>query len=63
MTTERMGTVEAAAFLGISPKTLNAWNWTGKQNVPSYKAGRKRVYDRKELQAWLESRRAAGGAA
>lgn len=58
---ERLSFNEAAAFLGISPKTLNAWNVKGRPHVPGYKIGRKRVYDRAELSAWMEKRRTQGG--
>ena len=54
---ERLTFNEAAQFLGISPKTLNAWNVKGQPHVPSFKIGRRRVYDRAELQSWMEKRR------
>jgi predicted DNA-binding transcriptional regulator AlpA len=47
--------VTAAHYLGISPSTLAKLRLTG--NGPVYcKLGRRVVYRREDLEAWLESR-------
>ena len=47
-------TPQAAAFLNLSPKTLERWRLTG--NGPAYrKHGRVVVYAQAELEAWSEA--------
>jgi excisionase family DNA binding protein len=42
---------EAAAYLKISPYTLR--NWCAAKTIPFHKAGRRVVFFREELEAWL----------
>lgn len=44
---------EAAAYLKISPFTLR--NWCAAKTIPFHKAGRRVVFFREELEAWLIS--------
>ncbi len=47
---------EAAAFLGVAPKTLANWASNGRVAIPFYKVGpRSVVYRRADLEAYLSS--------
>lgn len=46
---------EAADMLRIKPRTLMQWRKMGKA-PPAHKAGRKLLYDKDELQAWVKKR-------
>ena len=49
---------EAAKVLGVSHSTLSRWMSIGNPyGVPSYKPGKRRVFRRSELEAWLRTRR------
>ena len=54
-----LSTEQAAAFLGCSPKTLEADRCRRRWNVPFLRLGRRIVYDAAALKAWLESQQAA----
>ncbi|GHD81506.1 helix-turn-helix domain-containing protein [Vogesella fluminis] len=45
---------EAAAYLGVSVFTLNAWASTGRIKLPFYKVGRRTMYKESDLLAFLE---------
>ena len=49
----RMGTAEAARYLGIAPQTLNKYRHIGCPHIPYSKVGRKVVYAKADLDAFL----------
>jgi len=51
---------EAAEFVGVSPTTLTTWRCTQAVNVPYIKLGRKVLYDRDDLVAFLQSCKVSG---
>ncbi|SFA75081.1 DNA binding domain-containing protein, excisionase family [Collimonas sp. OK607] len=51
---------EAAAYLGISPRSLAVWKSVGRYNLPVIKVGRLAKYRKSDLDAWLESRTIGG---
>lgn len=52
MSEQTLTTHQAAAYLGLSPNTLERWRWSGKG--PSYrKLGRAVRYTREDLDAYL----------
>jgi excisionase family DNA binding protein len=51
---------EAAAYLGLSPNTLEVWRCTKRYELPYVKVGRLIRYRRSELDAWLDSRSVGG---
>ncbi len=51
---------EAAALLGISPKTL--YNWVSQRRIPFRKAGRRLLFLEVELVAWTQPRGCMDGA-
>ena len=44
---------EVSEFLGISRITINRWVKAGE--IPSYKLGKRRVFDKEEVIAWVKS--------
>ncbi|EPT0315195.1 helix-turn-helix domain-containing protein, partial [Escherichia coli] len=48
---------EAAEHLGVSVQTLANWACTGKVKIPFHKLGRKVLYMRSDLDAYLASTR------
>jgi len=44
----------AAPWLCTTPKTLAKWRSTGENNLPYRKLGKKVLYSRKDLQAYLD---------
>lgn len=54
---------KAAHLLQVSPGTLSVWRSTGRYNLPYLKIGAKVRYRRSDLQAWLDGRVRASGAA
>ncbi|MDW2742760.1 helix-turn-helix domain-containing protein [Atlantibacter subterraneus] len=48
---------EAAAHLGVNPQTLANWAHTGKVKIPFHKVGRKVIYIKADLDAYLDSTR------
>jgi len=51
-----LSTKQAAMYVGLSPCTLNRMRVTGEG--PRYaKAGRRVVYDRADLDAWIDARK------
>lgn len=53
--TDRMTPQEAAAYLGIKPATLASWRSSGRRKIPYLKIGRRVVYRRSDLDAWLSA--------
>lgn len=54
---ELLSSADAAAYLGLSPDSLTVMRCRGSVTIPYYKVGRRVMYDRAELDAWLEDRR------
>ncbi|MEH0864192.1 helix-turn-helix domain-containing protein [Phytobacter diazotrophicus] len=48
---------EAADHLGVNPQTLANWAHTGKVKIPFHKVGRKVIYVKADLDAYLDSTR------
>lgn len=48
---------EAANHLGVNPQTLANWAHTGKVKIPFHKVGRKVIYIKADLDAYLDSTR------
>lgn len=55
-----MNTKEAAAYLNISPSTLNNDRVTRLLGLPFSRVGRRVLYDRRELDAYLLARMEGG---
>jgi len=49
---------DAAAFLGVQPRTVRAWAAAGK--LPHYRVGWLLKFRRDELEDWLAKRHSAG---
>ena len=47
---------DAAQHLGVSVGTLAVWRSTGRYPLPYVKIGRKVMYKRKDLEAFIEAR-------
>ncbi len=54
---EVLNTTEAAEYLGFRPQTLAIWRTTGRYGLPFLKCGRLVRYRKRDLDAWLASRR------
>ncbi len=52
----RFTRIEAAAYLGVLPKTLSNWASTGRYQLKFHKIGGKVIYLKSDLDKWLESR-------
>jgi len=50
---------EASNFLKISTSILN--RWISQNNIPSYKVGDRRLFDRDELIEWVKTHRTQEG--
>jgi len=48
---------EAAEHLGVNPQTLANWAHTGRVKIPFHKVGRKVIYFKADLDAYLDSTR------
>jgi excisionase family DNA binding protein len=55
---EFMTTQEVAELLRRPVETLRYWRWRG-EGPPSFKIGRKVLYDRKDVEAWIAAAREA----
>lgn len=53
MNEKHMTTVEAARYLNLSPGTLKKWRCTGEQDIPFLKIGRRVIYKKADVDAWL----------
>ncbi|GAB5994624.1 hypothetical protein AE1304_40830 [Aeromonas enteropelogenes] len=56
-TPQRLTRREAAAYLGLSEKTLGVWASNGRYEIPYYKLGNRTLYERADLDAFLASRK------
>jgi len=56
----RLDQSAAAAYLGVSPNTLNKWRVVGRPHIPFIKVGRRVVYDSRDLDAFLTTHRVTG---
>jgi excisionase family DNA binding protein len=54
--TELITSIEAAEYLGITPKTLEVWRSTKRYHIPYIKVGRLVRYRKSDLEAFLLSR-------
>jgi hypothetical protein len=52
----KLDTRAAAAHLGLKPKTLENWRWSG-SGPAFYRLGYRVMYDIVDLDAWLATRR------
>lgn len=50
---------EVAAEFGVPIKTLRFWRYQGTGGPPSFKLGRRVVYDRADVLAWYDAQRHA----
>ena len=48
--------IEAAAYLGIKPESLEIWRSTRRHIIPYLRIGRRIRYRRADLDQWLTSR-------
>jgi excisionase family DNA binding protein len=58
---EYMTTAEVAELLRTSPETVRWFRYVGK-GPRSFKVGRRVLYDRSDVEAWLAAARAEGAA-
>ncbi len=54
-----LGNREAAAYLGVTPHTLDIWRAARRYPIPYVKVGRLVRYRRSALDAWLTARTVA----
>ncbi|QEZ47469.1 helix-turn-helix domain-containing protein [Cupriavidus oxalaticus] len=47
---------EAAAYINVTPRTLEVWRCTNRYSLPYLKIGRLVRYRKADLDAWLERR-------
>ena len=57
----RMTREQAAEYLGVRPQTLAVWATTRRYALPFFRVGRKAIYLRADLDAWLAERRTTAG--
>ena len=55
--TKKLTRSEAADHLGVNPQTLANWAHTGKVKITFHKVGRKVIYFKSDLDAYLDSTR------
>ena len=55
--TELVSSAEAARLIGLAPQTLKQRRSQGTIDLPYYRVGRRIMYDRHEVEQWLERRR------
>jgi len=56
---ELLTRAEAGDYLRLAPKTLAKWAWAG-QGPAYYRAGGRVVYEKSELDRWLNGQRCGG---
>lgn len=54
---QRLTRREAAAYLGLSEKTLGSWASSGRYELPYYKIGTRTIYERADLDAFMAARK------
>lgn len=54
---KRLTRSEAAKHLGVNTQTLANWAHTGRVKIPFHKVGRKVIYIKSDLDAYLDSTR------
>jgi excisionase family DNA binding protein len=54
MRSDLLTTEQAAAYLGLNPRTLEVWRCTKRHEIPYIKVGRLVKYRRAELELWLK---------
>lgn len=52
-TPDLLSNLDAAAYLGVTPRTLEVWRCTKRHAIPYIKVGRLVKYRRADLDAWL----------
>ena len=52
----RMDRQQAAAYLGLSASSLSADVVTNRLQIPRLQLGRRAIYDRAQLDAWMNAR-------
>lgn len=53
---EKLTRPEAAAYIGVAPRTMANWHSSGRVKIPFYKIGRKKtIYLKSDLDAYLAS--------
>lgn len=57
---EKLDTIQAAAYLGISPATLATWRSTKASLIPFYKVGSHVFYLPEDLDAYLTANKKEG---
>ena len=58
---EYLNVKQAAAYLGVSPGALNTARYKGSRFTPPYsKIGKRIVYERNAIDAWMEQKRKGG---
>lgn len=57
---EMLTTLEAAAYLGVKPRTLSVWRCTHRYGLPAVKIGKGLRYRKSDLDKFIE-RRTKGG--
>jgi excisionase family DNA binding protein len=58
---ELFSNLQAAIYLGITPRTLEVWRCVKRHEIPYLKVGRLVKYRKTDLDAWLKSRTINGG--
>lgn len=58
-----LDTEQAAAYIGVTPRTLEVWRCVKRHSIPYVKVGRLVKYRLADLNAWLESRTVSDNAA
>lgn len=53
--TNLFGNDAAAAYIGVTPRTLEVWRCTKRHAIPYIKVGRLVKYRRADLDAWLKA--------
>lgn len=54
---QRFNVREAGEYLGVAAQTLNRWRMNPNDGPPFVKLGRRVVYERADLDAWLAANR------
>lgn len=62
MENSRLNVKEAAIYLGVAAQTLNRWRMKAGEGPPFVKLGRRVVYERADLDAFLAQQRRASTA-